>query len=65
MTHFDGSTFEVRDLQTGRVYGDELYRRALDGDLDHLDVARWWHSQYLGWLRFRSGELRRATAPAR
>jgi UDP-2,3-diacylglucosamine pyrophosphatase LpxH len=65
VTHFDGSQFEVRDFQTGRVYGQELYQRALDGDLDHVDVARWWQSQYLGWFRFRSGELRRATAPGR
>lgn len=54
----DGA-FTVRDWVSGREYLDELYRPLLEGDLDHLDMDRWWRNQYLGWLRFRSGELRR------
>jgi UDP-2,3-diacylglucosamine pyrophosphatase LpxH len=51
--------FTVRDWLSGREYHDELYRPLLDGDLDHLTFERWWRNQYLGWFRFRSGELRR------
>jgi UDP-2,3-diacylglucosamine pyrophosphatase LpxH len=54
--------FTVRDWLTGREYRDDLYRPLLDGELDHLDFARWWRNQYLGWFRFRSGELRRRAA---
>lgn len=51
--------FTVRDWLTGREYRDELYRPLLDGDLDRLDFERWWRNQYLGWFRFRTGELKR------
>lgn len=56
----DGATRAVRDWISGREYGDELYRPLLDGDLDTITFDRWWRNQYLGWFRFRSGELRRA-----
>ncbi|MDP2317554.1 MAG: metallophosphoesterase [Pseudomonadota bacterium] len=55
----DGGTATVRDWLSGREYGDELYRPLLDGELDRLTFDRWWRNQYLGWFRFRSGELRR------
>lgn len=58
--HWDGHDFRVRDWLSGREYQDELYRLTLDGELDHLDLDRWWRNQYLGWFRFRTGELRRA-----
>lgn len=54
----DGA-FEVRDLISGKVYGDQLYRRLLDGELDAVTFGRWWRNQYLGWFRFRNAELRR------
>lgn len=54
----DGA-FTCRDRGTGREYGDELYRRLLDGELEHLDWDRWWENQYLGWLRYRSAERKR------
>jgi UDP-2,3-diacylglucosamine pyrophosphatase LpxH len=57
--YFDGDRFLVRDWISGREYGDELYRPALDGVLDHLTLDRWWKNQYLGWFRYRSAELRR------
>ncbi|MES2639173.1 MAG: UDP-2,3-diacylglucosamine diphosphatase [Myxococcota bacterium] len=55
----EGGTAKVRDWLSGREYGDELYRPLLDGDLDKLTFERWWRNQYLGWFRYRSGELRR------
>lgn len=57
--HWDGDSFTVRDWLSGKEYRDELYRPTLDGELDNLDFDRWWRNQYLGWFRFRSGELRR------
>lgn len=56
----DADGVRVRDWLSGREYGDDLYRPLLDGDLDHLTFDRWWRNQYLGWFRFRAGELRRA-----
>jgi len=61
-TRWAGGEFQVRDLISGREYRDELYRWLLDGELAHLDFDRWWNNQYLGWLRFRSAELRHAPA---
>ncbi len=49
----------VRDQVTGRVYGDELYGPVLAGELEDLHFERWWRNEYLGWLRFRKGELKR------
>jgi UDP-2,3-diacylglucosamine pyrophosphatase LpxH len=57
--HWDGKDFAVKDWLSGRTYGDELYRPLVDGDLDHVTFPRWWRNQYLGWFRFRSGELRK------
>lgn len=56
---YEGGEFSVKDWISGREYHDELYRSLLDGDLDHVDFDRWWRNQYLGWFRYRSGELRR------
>ncbi len=56
---YEGGEFTVKDWISGREYRDELYRPLLDGDLDHLDFDRWWRNQYLGWFRYRTGELRR------
>ncbi len=60
--YFDGDRFLVRDWLSGREFGDELYRPALEGYLEHLDFDRWWRNQYLGWFRYRSAELRREAA---
>lgn len=57
--YFDGDRFLVRDWGSGREFGDELYRPALDGVLSQLTFDRWWNNQYLGWFRYRSAELRR------
>lgn len=56
----ESNVFTVRDWLSGREYQEDLYRPLLDGDLDHLTFERWWRNQYLGWLRYRSGEVRRA-----
>ena len=58
-TVLDQGEFRVRDWLSGREYRDELYRPLLEGELDELDFDRWWRNQYLGWLRYRSGEARR------
>jgi UDP-2,3-diacylglucosamine pyrophosphatase LpxH len=62
-TRYADGTFQVRDLLSGREYHDELYRRLLDGEIDHVDFDRWWRNQYLGWFRFRSGETRGTLQP--
>jgi UDP-2,3-diacylglucosamine pyrophosphatase LpxH len=51
--------FECRDLISGRVYENHLYRPLLDGDLDQLTFGRWWRNQYMGWFRWRNAENRR------
>lgn len=56
---WDGARFESRDWITGRTFGAELYRPALDGTLDERDFWIWWRENYMGWLRFREGEERR------
>lgn len=58
----EDGVFTVRDWLSGREYHEELYRPLLDGDLDHLDMDRWWRNQYLGWFRYRTAELRRRRA---
>ncbi len=57
-TRYHRGVFQVKDLGTGREYTDQLYQRLLTGTIAHLDFDRWWHNQYLGWLRFRGGELK-------
>ncbi len=57
-TRYHRGVFEVTDRATGREYTDQLYRRLLSGDITHLNFDRWWKNQYLGWLRFRAGELK-------
>ena len=58
----DGASWFVGDWLSKREYGGELYRAAMEGELDHIDFDRWWRNQYLGWFRFRSGESRRTAA---
>lgn len=59
VTRLEGGEFTVRDRITGVEYGRQLYAAVLAGELDDLHFERWWRNQYLGWLRFRKGELRR------
>jgi hypothetical protein len=56
---WDGASVQVRDRLTGRIWDDALYRPLVDGRLDGLTFDRWWAEEYVGWLRFRSGEARR------
>lgn len=56
----DADGIVVRDWLSGREYADDLYRPLLDGELDHVTFERWWRNQYLGWFRYRVGELHRA-----
>lgn len=57
--HWDGERFEVRDWVTGELIGDELYRPLLEGRVQRISFDGWWKREYLGWLRFRTGEERR------
>ncbi len=52
---WDGETFVLRDWITGRVFGDENYRPIFEGVTD-MTYEEWFHSQYMGYLRFRCGE---------
>ncbi len=56
---WDGRNVEIRDHLTGRTWDDRLYRPLIDGTLDDLTFDRWWAEEYMGWLRFRSGEARK------
>jgi UDP-2,3-diacylglucosamine pyrophosphatase LpxH len=64
LTTLHEGRFEVRDVRSGRVHTDTLYRRLLEGHLDALSFERWWRNEYLGWFRFRSAEARRARRTA-
>ncbi|MBN1334575.1 MAG: hypothetical protein JXB39_01290 [Deltaproteobacteria bacterium] len=59
VARWDGRGVEVRDRLTGRVWDDILYRPLVEGRLDDLTFERWWTEEYMGWIRFRSGEARR------
>jgi UDP-2,3-diacylglucosamine hydrolase len=52
---WDGQNFILRDWRTGRVFGDENYAPIFSGSTD-LTYEEWFHSQYMGYLRFRCGE---------
>ncbi len=52
---WDGERFVLRDWITGRIYADENYRPIFEGATD-LTYEEWFHSQYMGYLRFRCGE---------
>ena len=52
---WDGETFVLRDWITGRIYDDENYRPIFEG-VTNMTFEEWFHSQYMGYLRFRCGE---------
>ncbi|MEL6345289.1 MAG: hypothetical protein AAFV53_19440, partial [Myxococcota bacterium] len=53
---WDGERFEVRDWISGKQYRDEAYQPLHDRRFHHMDFLAWWRENYLGWLRFRTGE---------
>ena len=61
---WDGVDFQLRDWITGRQIRDENYRPIFDGQTDRT-FEQWFQNEYLGWLRFRSGEeaLREGVRP--
>ncbi len=65
VTRIENGEFQVQDRLSKRVYTDALYHTVLSGDLHGLNFERWWRNQYLGWLRFRKGELHRRKSAAR
>ena len=52
---WDGQRFVLRDWESGRVFGAENYAPIFSGATD-LTYEEWFHSQYMGYLRFRCGE---------
>ena len=58
---WDGEGFVVRDWISGREYGDRVYRPLMNPALKEMTVLEWWRENYLGWLRFRGGEAKRAS----
>lgn len=56
---WDGERFTVRDWIRDREYGDAAYRPILSGRFSHMSFDDWWRENYLGWLRFRAGEVGR------
>lgn len=52
---WDGQTLVLRDWLSGRVFSDENYAPIFSGATD-LTYEEWFHSQYMGYLRFRCGE---------
>ena len=59
---WDGQHFTVQDWITGRTYDDRMYRPLYDRRFHHMDFLAWWRENYMGWLRFRSGEEGRIPA---
>ena len=61
---WDGVRFSVRDWISGREVRDENYRPIFEGRADRT-YDEWFADQYLGYLRFRSGEegLREGVRP--
>ncbi|MFM2162576.1 MAG: hypothetical protein RLZZ383_2088 [Pseudomonadota bacterium] len=54
----DGDGIRAFDFASGREYRDELYQNMLDGSLYERDFAQWWRESYMGFLRYREGEIR-------
>lgn len=59
VTRLVDGVFTVKDRISGVEYGRELYHTVLEGGLQDLRFERWWRNEYLGWLRFRQGELKK------
>jgi hypothetical protein len=53
---WDHGEISVHDWITGRQYTDGAYRHLIEGRAAHMNFREWWRENYLGWLRFRSGE---------
>lgn len=56
---WNGDNFDVSDWITGKRIGDSNYRPLLEGAIQRVGPETWWRDEYLGWLRFKCGELRR------
>lgn len=52
---YDGESFLLKDWISGREFEDENYRPIIDGRTD-LTFEEWFEDEYMGYLRFRSGE---------
>jgi UDP-2,3-diacylglucosamine pyrophosphatase LpxH len=54
---------QLRDWISGKEYDDRLYKPVIRQEFDHLTFEDWWADQYMGLLRFRSGEERNKLRP--
>ncbi len=55
--HWNGRDFTLQDWVSGRTYDDSLYSTVMSGAIEGTDANLWWSAEYMGWLRFRCGEL--------
>lgn len=60
---WDGSSFSVHDYITKKEYTEHAYRPLIEHRFDHMDFLAWWRENYLGWLRYRVGEVGRFKQP--
>ncbi len=58
--HWNGSDFQVRDWIKGKRHGDRWYLPLVERRWRHMDMTAWWRANYMGWLRFRVGEVGKA-----
>ena len=56
---WDGGDLSIQDWITGRVFENQAYRRVVEGHQSHMSFQHWWRENYLGWLRYRVGEVGR------
>ena len=56
---WDGQDFEVLDWLRNKTYTDRWYRPLLDRRWRHMDLMAWWRANYMGWFRFRVGEIQK------
>ncbi|MGC6508678.1 MAG: metallophosphoesterase [Myxococcota bacterium] len=60
---WDGERFTVKDYITQREYTDQAYKPLIEHRFSHMDFLAWWRENYLGWLKFRVGEVGRFKQP--
>ena len=61
---WDGEKFEVRDWITQKVYTDRAYQPLIERRFKHMGFLEWWRENYMGWLRYRVGEVGRIKQPS-
>ncbi len=62
---WDGREFEVCDWIRQKTYSDRWYQPLMDRRWRHMDMMAWWRANYMGWFRFRVGEVRNRDSDSR